>query len=386
MEQLINNMLANAQMPQIPQVGKKSEGVQKDGFQKLLEQKQSADAQAAPKPEKTDAAQKPQDAQTSESAKGPQEIEQPQQPQAGMKEGKELEEQMILAAMAMLQNPVVPAEQAEMTPEVQAEAVVEEIAPLVAETVLAPEEQSFVPEAGQTVETTPESGEAQTVDPDLAQELPQTIEAPEAAQETEGRTVEIEARTAGRAEPQAAEAADTEETAEPQGAEAETAVFEEVEAVPVKVGEAPRAAEDAETESIGKQIGSKLIGITSVGGEAGGQSVTIDLDPANLGRLQIEVGLSKDGTLYVHVNAENGRTQNLLSRNSESLAAILGKYTQQEVRVEVPRQEESQRQDLYEQQQEHHQHRQQEQRQKHESRSEDFLQQLRLGLIPLDGE
>ena len=361
MEQLINNMLANAQMPQIPQVGKKSEGVQKDGFQKLLEQKQSADAQAAPKPEKTDAAQKPQDAQTSESAKGPQEIEQPQQPQAGMKEGKELEEQMILAAMAMLQNPVVPAEQAEMTPEVQAEAVVEEIAPLVAETVLAPEEQSFVPEAGQTVETTPESGEAQTVDPDLAQELPQTIEAPEAAQETEGRTVEIEARTAGRAEPQAAEAADTEETAEPQGAEAETAVFEEVEAVPVKVGEAPKARE-SETR------------------------VEIQLTPENLGKITVEMTQGRDGGLVVQIHAEDRGTQELLGKHTTNLAEMLGRETEQEVRVEVPRQEESQRQDLYDQQQGQRQRRQQEQRREPETSSEDFLQQLRLGLIPLEGE
>lgn len=380
MEQLINNMLANAQMPQIPQVGKKSEGVQKDGFQKLLEQKQSADAQAAPKPEKTDAAQKPQDAQTSESAKEPQEIEQPQQPQAGMKEGKELEEQMILAAMAMLQNPVVPAEQAEMTPEVQAEAVVEEIAPLMAETVLAPEEQSFVPEAGQTVEAAPESGEAQTVDPDLAQELPQTIEAPEAAQETEGRTVEIEARTADRAEPQAAEAADTEETAEPQGAEAETAVFEEVEAVPVKVGEAPKARESE--PPMEEQIAPKLAQAL----REGETRVEIQLTPENLGKITVEMTQGRDGGLVVQIHAEDRGTQELLGKHTTNLAEMLGRETEQEVRVEVPRQEESQRQDLYDQQQGQRQRRQQEQRREPETSSEDFLQQLRLGLIPLEGE
>ena len=49
------------------------------------------------------------------------------------------------------------------------------------------------------------------------------------------------------------------------------------------------------------------------------------------------------------------------------------------------KQEESQREDLYEQQQEQHRRRQQEQRRKQES-GEDFLQQLRLGLIPLEGE
>lgn len=381
MEQLISTMLANTQIPQAaPAVKKDGSSAQKDGFQKLLEQKQT-DASQASRPEKADAApQKPQESQGAQQEAR----ETEEQPQAALKEDRELEERMALAAMAAMQAPVTPVEQA-LTPEAQAEAAAD--APLAAEAVLAPQEQSFAPEAeARSAEVPVEEGGSETVSQAPAEELPQAIEAPEASQNAQERTVEVKAESGGGEARDAEAAPDTEETPDFQGTEAEAPVFEDVKAVPVKVGEAPRAAEDAETESIGKQIGSKLIGITSVSGEAGGQSVTIDLDPANLGRLQIEVGLSKDGTLYVHVNAENGRTQNLLSRNSESLAAILGKYTQQEVRVEVPRQEESQRQDLYEQQQEHHQHRQQEQRQKHESRSEDFLQQLRLGLIPLDGE
>lgn len=378
MEQLINNMLANTQIPQAVPSVKKGETAQKDGFQKLLEQKQTDNAQA-PRPEKADAPQKsqePQDAQKIQEAG--------EQAPAAPEDGKVLEDRMTLAAMLMMQNPVVPVEQV-LTPEVQAEAAADEIAPLAAETILAPETQNAALEGeAQSLGTLAEDAAGPAAEQALAEELPQTIEAPEAAQNTEGRTVEVKAET-GRAGNQSTEAADTEETPEFQGAETEAPIFEDVKAVPVKVGEAPRAAESAETENIGKQIGSKLVEITSVTGETGGQSVTIDLDPANLGKLQIEVGLSKDGTLYVHVNAENSRTQNLLSRDSESLAAILGKYTQQEVRVEVPRQEESQRQDLYEQQQEQHRRHQQEQRRQQES-GEDFLQQLRLGLVPLDGE
>ena len=94
---------------------------------------------------------------------------------------------------------------------------------------------------------------------------------------------------------------------------------------------------------------------------------------------------SKDGGLVVQMHAENRETRDLLSRNTAGLEQLLGRETQQEVRVEVPRQEESQREDLYEQQQEQHRRRQQEQRRKQES-GEDFLQQLRLGLIPLEGE
>ena len=39
MEQLINNMLANTQLPQMTPSVKKGDSAQKDGFQKLLEQK-----------------------------------------------------------------------------------------------------------------------------------------------------------------------------------------------------------------------------------------------------------------------------------------------------------------------------------------------------------
>lgn len=383
MEQLINNMLANAQLPQIPQVGRKNEteNTQKDGFQKLLEQKQSADAESAPKTEKPDAAQKPQDSRTAQNTEKPQEAEQPQQAGTVKTTDKELEEQMVLAAMAMLQNPVVPVEEAEAAPEAVVEAVAEEAAPLLEEAVLAPKEQNFAPEAKTAaLETAVEDGGDQSVDQALREEIPQAVEAPEAAQETEGRTVEIKVE-AGHAEAQDAEASDTGEASEePQGGEAETAVFEDVKAVPVKVGEAPKtqAAEKPVEEQITPKVAQAL--------QSGETRVEIQLTPENLGKITIEMTHSSNGNLVVQIHAENRETQNLLSKNSTHLAELLGRETEQEVRVEVPRQEESQRQDLYEQQQEQHRRHQQEQRRKHEASSEDFLQQLRLGLIPLDGE
>lgn len=372
MEQLINTMLANTQIPQIPQTGKKSEPAgQKDGFQKLLEQKQT-DSTQAPRPEKADAPQKPQDAQAAPEAG--------EQAPAAPRDGKVLEDQMTLAAMLMMQNPVVPVEQV-LTPEVQAEAAADEIAPLAAEALLAPEAEvpNAAPEGeARMLETLAEDGAGPAADQALAEELPQTIKAPEAARNTEGRTVEVKAET-GEAGVQSAKAG-TEETPELQGAETETPVFEDVKAVPVKVGEAPRAAEAG--EPVEKQIGS---GLTEAlrGGET---RVELQLTPENLGKVTVELTWSKDGGLVVQLHAENRETQNLLSKNTAGLEQLLGREAQQEVRVEVPRQEESQRQDLYEQQQEQHQRRQQEQRQKHETGGEDFLQQLRLGLVPLDGE
>lgn len=375
MEQLINTMLANAQIPQAVPSVKKSEPAQKDGFQKLLEQKQT-DGTQAPKQEKPETAQKPQEAQD---AQKPQKADAPQEAQTAPEDGKVLEDQMALAAMLMMQNPVVPVEQV-MTPEGQAEAAAE-IAPLAAESLLTPEAEtrSIAPEGqAQIPEALVEGGEGQAADPALAEELPQTIEAPEAPQDTEGRTVEIKVET-GRTEARDAEDSGTEETPEPQGAETEAPVFEDVRAVPVKVGEAPKAAEAG--EPVEKQLGPKLTEAL----RNGETRVEIQLTPENLGKVTVEMTWSKDGGLVVQLHAENRETQNLLSKNTAGLEQLLGREIQQEVRVEVPRQEESQRQDLYEQQQEQHRQRQQEQRRKQES-GEDFLQQLRLGLIPLDGE
>lgn len=370
MEQLINTMLANAQAAQMIPAVKKGESSQKDGFQKLLEQK--ADTQT-PKQEKIDAG-----SQAPRSEGTTQEPEQPRQVQVTQKDPKELEDQMALAAMAMMQAPVVPVEQT-LTPEVQTGAAVAEIAPVMAESVLIPEERELAPETNETAEIPQETGEAQTVEQKgPAEELPQAIEAPEAVSEPEGRTVETKAEARAPQDVEVAKSEDAEE--QPPDAEVETPVFEDVRAVPVKVGEAPKAekAEEPVEDQIVPKVREAL--------QSGERRVELQLTPENLGKITVEMTQGKDGGLVVQLHAENRETQSLLNRNSANLAELLGRETQQEVRVEVPRQEESQRQDLYEQQQEQQQRRQQEQRRKQETSSEDFLQQLRLGLIPLDGE
>ena len=123
MEQLMNTMLANAQLSQTAPTVKKSDSAQKDGFQKLMEQKQGSEAPAAPRQEKPETSEKPQEAQGSQQ---PQETEQPQETQTVPKDGMELEEQMVLAAMAMLQNPVVPAEEAAVRPAERVGAVMDQ--------------------------------------------------------------------------------------------------------------------------------------------------------------------------------------------------------------------------------------------------------------------
>ena len=95
----------------------------------------------------------------------------------------------------------------------------------------------------------------------------------------------------------------------------------------------------------------------------------------------------------VELTAHNADTRGLLERHAGDLQGMLAGRTQQNVEVNVQRQQESQ-QDQNQQHQHnydgHNGHAQdgQERRRQHQEHTspEDFMQQLRLGLIPTDGE
>lgn len=385
MEQLYNAMLAGMQIPQAAPPSQKGEASQKDSFQKLLEQKR-ADAPQTSEKEKGDAPQNTQKTQDAQKTQETQETGEPQKLQTAVpKDGKILEEQMTLAAMLMMQNPLA-VEVAGENQQVPEDSNLEEGLAIVG---CADNEEggfetaSWVSVAAGTGENPGEpnavAGEWTETQNKLETSPETQAEAPEEGVDEENPSVEIKVET-GKAEFQKAETSDAEETPDFQGADTETPVFEDVRAVPVKVGEASKTEEAA--EPMEKQIGPKLTEAL----RSGETRVEIQLNPENLGKVTVEMTWSRDGGLLVQVHAENSRTQNLLEKNTAGLEALLSRETQQEVRVEVPRQEESQRQDLYEQQQEQHRRHQQEERRKQESSGEDFLQQLRLGLIPLEGE
>lgn len=290
----------------------------------------------------------------------------------------ELEKQMVLAAMAMLQNPVVPVEEV-MVPE--GAAVVEtigavesvetvEILPVEVETPAVEIPLDAEPETVETVETLEV--------PDMPQEETEAVEAgvtpikaPEAPEESDGaKELNVEVQTREDAKPE------TDETVEVQEGMAERPVFEDVREVPVKVGEAPAAEKPSEPVEV--QVGKQLE-TTLAKGET---KVEIQLTPDSLGKIRVEVTLREDGGLLVQLHAENSRTQGILEKNLAGLESLLGRSSQQEVQVEVPRHQESQQQNLFDQQQkEQQQQQQQQQRREHPQNSEDFLQQLRLGLI-----
>lgn len=218
-------------------------------------------------------------------------------------------------------------------------------------------EEELMPE--QIIEAIPEEGQTE-------------LETNVGEQQTEDVSVEIRV-TEGDSEEISAEAA-----------VAETPLFEEVEAAPIKVAEAPERTEKA--PEVEKQVADKLVSAF----ESGETKVEIQLDPVELGKLTIELTRNTDGTLNILLNAENIETRGLLERHVSGLQEALAERGQNSVQITVDQSEESQRQDNGNQRndfQDGSNGRQSEQRRRDDHRSgEDFLQQLRLGLIPIEEE
>lgn len=164
----------------------------------------------------------------------------------------------------------------------------------------------------------------------------------------------------------------------------ETPLFDDVQAAPIKVAEAPARAESS--ESVEQQVAVKLSELI----ENGETKIQIQLEPVELGKLTIELTRSADGTLSVVLDAENAQTRNLLEKHVGTLQETLSDRSQRAVQITVEHNEESQRQDN--QQREafsdgrNGQHSQQQQQREDRHAGTDFLQQLRLGLIPLEDE
>lgn len=297
--------------------------------------------------------------------------DQPQEGQSAAEDPRELEKQMALAAMAVMQNPVVPVEQVTAPEEAQVTGLAE--AEIVVETAQVPQS---APVTADAAELLPEEGAEEAVE-QLPQEQTRPVEIE--TQTTEDTGAEMTVKVTAAENGEAGQETDNRDT--PQEGMAETPVFREVREIPVKVGEAPAAAETPETP-VEDQIGPRLAEAL----KTGDTRVEIQLAPESLGKVTVEVTLHEDGTLHVALHAENSQTRGLLERSADSLAAMLGRDARQEVQVEVPRQQESQQQNFYDQQQGHEHQQDRQQRRQERQGGEDFLHQLRLGLVPGDGE
>jgi flagellar hook-length control protein FliK len=162
---------------------------------------------------------------------------------------------------------------------------------------------------------------------------------------------------------------------------AERSVFGNVETAPVKVSEIAKPQAADQPKSVGAQVEEPVTKAI----QQGETRVELQLEPAHLGKVTVELTQREDGTIHVALYAENGQTRGLLEKDMSGLQQLLNRNTQQEVQVEVPRYQENQQQDLRDGHQQENQHRQQQQQRHHDS-GEDFLSRLRLGLIPMEEE
>ena len=271
-----------------------------------------------------------------------------------------LEQQMLLAAMALAQNPIVILQ--DVQPEVQENGTIVELTPLQTEQV---PQQSMAP----VLETEPEVPQLQTVE--TAQTAPQTAPQTETGKADSGESRGSELPMEELHAESRAEQADV----EPQP------VFRDIKAVPVKVGEVYQAEPTVENGVEIKDLGDTLTQAI----DRGENRLELQLQPAELGRIRVEMRWSDEGALHVILHAESTRTQNLLEKDMASLQTLLGRETQQEVKVELPREQEAPRQSFDDGRQNGgQQHHQQEQRQSSRHSGQDFLHQLRLGLIPAE--
>ena len=164
-------------------------------------------------------------------------------------------------------------------------------------------------------------------------------------------------------------------------------IFHDVKAAPVKVGEVERPQETEEPD-----VAQQLDGQIGLAIERGDSHVTVRLNPENLGEVTVQISMKDNGILSVALNAKNDATRALLDRHSDNLQQLLSSRVRETVEVDVQRQSESQQgqnqqHQNYDGRNGHAQDGQERRRRQQEpTSSQDFMQQLRLGLIPTDGE
>ena len=144
--------------------------------------------------------------------------------------------------------------------------------------------------------------------------------------------------------------------------------------------------EQADKADVAQQIDAGLAQAL----EKGESMVRIQLTPENLGSVTVEITRSAEGLIRVALNAHSGETRSLLERHAGELQGMLSSRTQQDVEVSVQQNQESQQnqnQHPYDGRNGHGQSGQEERRQPRREQPEhgrDFMQQLRLGLIPAE--
>ena len=202
-----------------------------------------------------------------------------------------LERQMLLAAMALAQNPIVILQ--DVQPEVQESGAAMELVPI--QTEQAPQ-QSVAPTIDVETEAPAAQETPQLQAVELTQDAPQTETGKADSGESRGSELPMEELHA--------ETRTEQVDVEPQP------VFRDIKAVPVKVGEVYQAEPTVENGVELKDLGDTLTQAI----DRGENRLELQLQPAELGRIRVEMRWSDEGALHVILHAESTRTQNLLER------------------------------------------------------------------------
>lgn len=157
----------------------------------------------------------------------------------------------------------------------------------------------------------------------------------------------------------------------------ETRLFEAAEPGMVKVAQPPVA--DTESPMFDTQLTDQL----ELTLEQGMRRVEIRLTPENLGTVVAEFTQTADGSLRVVLQASSTRAAGILSEHAANLGLLMRENTQNEVQIEVRSAEQSQ-ESQYQDRENREGNRQQQPQQQTKRQGQDFLDQLRLGVVQFD--
>lgn len=280
------------------------------------------------------------------------------------------------AGQVLMNNLVVPVEQAVAQPETTVAAAVQTVT---AETVV--QENAMPLAAMPTQQEGQPTAQAPVLDAAVETD-------PQAAVSQPAAEVVTPSQQTGSAEDFSQQLTQSDAGQEPKSQVAEeatvqswhTPLFRDVEATPVRVGDSPvdMTAPAQDVEKTLSQTLQKAL-------DQGSQSLEIRLSPANLGNVVAEFTRNSDGALHIVLRADTEQAAKLLSHHASSLSLMLQDSTHAEVRVEVPQPQQEQTAWQQPDQNGGQQQRQQQQQQQQPRReAESFLHQLRLGLVQME--
>lgn len=153
----------------------------------------------------------------------------------------------------------------------------------------------------------------------------------------------------------------------------EQPLFRNVDAMPVKVGDS--TVLDTETPNFDTNLSQTIQQAL----DQGTQKIQIQLKPENLGNIVVEMTQDSNGMLHVVLHADNERAARFLQDHSSALSDFLQNSRSGQVHVEVPSQQSSQ--ESWQPPDQQNSGGQPRQHKNSRQNAEDFLNQLRLGLL-----